>query len=441
MSNNRLRRLERPLWGYLLLCLYLLLILLLPLLAHLTRPVWPGLFLGAARTLGLVGFSILAIQVALGSRLKFIDRPWGLDRVMRFHKWAAIGAFVLLLLHPLTLLVTYAHPMDLGLATGFAMLRAHYGGIIALAFLIAVGLSALLQKKIGLEYQLWRYAHKGALIVVVVGFSHGLRAGEAMPAPMQVYFWTLLIAALFLFLYSNIYMKLWGRSRWQVGSITPETHDTCTLALQPQKGEPPHYRPGQFVLLRLNRPGRPSEEHPFTISASPTGASPLTVTIKESGDFTDTISQTRPGDGARIEGPFGRFSFQFDSPASFVFIAGGVGITPVLSMLRCLRDTGDARRAVLIYGNRTEADIIARGELEAMPGNVEVFHTLNSPPEDWEGFKGHVSADIIEECAGDLLTEADIYLCGPPPMMHSVTEQLKSLGAPRSRIHSERFAL
>ncbi len=441
MPDNRLRKMERPIWGYLLLCLYLILILLLPLLAHLTRTVWPGLFLGAARALGLVGFSILAIQVALGSRLKFIDRPWGMDRVMRFHKWAAIGAFVMLLLHPLTLLVTYAHPMDLGYATGFAMLRTNYGGIIALASLVAVVLSALLLKKIGLEYQLWRYAHKGALIVVVVGFVHGLRSGEAMPAPMQVYFWALLLAALFLFFYSNIYMKLWGRSRWRVDAIIPETHDTYSLALRPHNGEPLHYRPGQFVQLRLDRPGRPSEEHPFTASASPTGAPPLTVTIKESGDFTDTISKTRPGDGARIEGPFGRFSFQFDSPVAFVFIAGGVGITPVLSMLRFLRDTGDERRAVLIYGNHTEADIIARGELEAMPANIEVYHTLNAPPEDWDGLKGHVCADTIEECAGDLLTEADIYLCGPPPMMHSVTEQLKSLGVPRRRIHSERFAL
>ncbi len=441
MSTNSLKFQERRGWAYLLAGLYLVLILLLPLLAHRTRPVWPGLFLGATRALGLVGFSMLAIQVALGSRLKFIDRPWGLDAVMRFHKGAAIVASALLLLHPAALLVTYVHQMGLDFSTAFVMLGAVPSGIIALAFLLVVAIVALARKTLRIEYQLWRYAHKGAIAVVALGFFHGLRSGEAMPGPMRAFFWALFVTAILLFLYQNIYMKRWGRSRWRVTGVTPETPDTYTLSLAPQTGRLPQYRPGQFVFLKLIRPDRASEEHPFTISSAPTGNASLTVTIKESGDFTNTIGQTRPGDQARIEGPFGRFSFQFHSPSSFIFLAGGVGITPLLSMMRYLRDTGDTRPAVLIYGNHSESDIIARQELDAMPDPMKIVYTLESPPDHWTGARGYIHADLIRKCAGDQIGKADIYLCGPPPMMQSVTQQLRSLGIPQQRIHSERFTL
>ncbi len=446
-NNNSLKKdrpagLERRWFGYLLLGLYVLLVSVPVILAYLTRPGGMVGFLGFARGLALTGFTLLALQVPLGSRLKFIDRPWGLDAVMRFHKWMGMLAVALLLLHPLMLLVTYAHDMGLGYGAGFGMLRGVYGGIITLALLLAVVFFALFIRRIGWDYQHWRYKHKfTTMTVVVLGFAHGLREGTVMPWPLKIYLWGLFLAAAGLFLYRNIYMIFWGRSRWTVTSVTSETHDTSTLSLQPAGGECPSYRPGQFVCLRLNRPGRPSEEHPFTLSSSPTSAPRLTVTVKESGDFTDTISQTCTGDQALIDGPFGRFSFQFDSPESFIFVAGGVGITPLLSMLRYLRDTEDNRRAVLVYANTTEEDIIRREELENMPPNITAAHVLNGPPDGWGGYVGYVNKEILRDCAGDLLPMADVYLCGPPPMMDAVEGELRELNVPRRRIHSERFAL
>ncbi len=442
-AAEELRSQESLWWGLVLLLVYLALLSAAPLLAHHTREVFPGFVLGAARVMGLVGFTILAIQVALGSRLKFIDRPWGLDSVMRFHKWMAVAAFFMLLLHPLTVFIYYAYPLGVGPGTAFGMIRVFYGGMAALAILAAVVMFSLLFKRLGIQYQLWRNTHKAAVAVVVVGFFHGLgAASEAMTVSMRLYFIVLFAAAMALFFYGNIYKKIRGRSRWIVESVMGETHDTYTLTLQPENGQRFPYRPGQFIFLRLNRPGRPSEEHPFTISSSPGETPSIAVTIKESGDFTDTISQTRPGDRALVDGPFGRFSFQFDSPESFVFIAGGVGITPILSMMRRLRAAGDRRRGVLVYANRTERDIIAREELDAMPDNISVHYVLDSSPgQHWRGYTGRVNAGIIAECAGDIMAGSDIYLCGPPGMMKSVRAQLRSLGVSGSRIHMEKFTL
>lgn len=444
MPSDNLRMQERRWWGWLLLGLYVALIFLTPILARFTRPVDPGFTLGLARTLGLVGFAMLAIQIGLGSRLRFIDRPWGLDTVMRFHKRAAIAAFFMLALHPLVLLFLYASQMDLGFGVAVDLLHSIYSGIIALALLVVVLFTSLYFKLLRVNYQLWRQTHKAAVAVVVVGFIHGLRHGPEMPFPMNAYYWALFVCVVALFLFRNLYTYIWGRRKWRVASVKPETHDTYTLTLEPanDKEKPLDHRPGQFIFLRLVRPGRSSEEHPFTISSSPPrDGKRLTFTIKKSGDFTDTIGETQAGDSARIHGPFGRFSYQFHAPKGFVFIAGGVGITPILSMLRHLHETGDRRPAVLIFGNRTEGDIIAREELEAMPDTVDVHHVLTTPSENWRGFEGYVNGDLIEECAGELLAEADVYLCGPPPMMDLVTKELKALGVRRSRIHSERFTL
>jgi NAD(P)H-flavin reductase len=167
----------------------------------------------------------------------------------------------------------------------------------------------------------------------------------------------------------------------------------------------------------------------------------MTCTIKESGDFTGTIGKTRIGDQARIEGPFGRFSLVNYPAQSLLFIAGGVGITPMISMLRYLRYTGDTRPAVLIYGNKKEEDILFRDELSGMPEHVSVVHVLSAPESNWQGPTGYVATDLIRREAGNLLEQADVFLCGPPVMMDKVLESLKELGVAGGRIHYQRFSI
>ncbi len=430
---------ERPAWGAVLLTAYLLLAALPLILAFALKPSSDDPFLeelgkGAA----LLGFALLALQVALGARLRLLDAPFGLDVVMQFHKGMAVLAGVLLLSHPF-LLALGGHGWHI-FAVGAAW-QVNLGQI-GLAVLVLLILFALLFKKLGIEYQLWRYSHKAAILVVVVGFVHSMAIGpDLRNTGMKLYWWLLLAMSVGLFVFRNVFMPLWGRRRFRVTGVQQETHDTFTLELDPVAGGPIRHRPGQFMWLKLKRPGRPSEEHPFTISSSPTREPPMTATIKQSGDFTDTIGQTQPGDTAEVEAPYGRFSFLHHAPGKFLFIAGGVGITPILSMLRCLKDTKDERPVVLIYGNKTEEDIICREELEDLPENVKVVHVLSAPHEGWNGLKGHITQDMMGGQAKEVLAEADVYLCGPPPMMHMVISSLRGVGIPDKRIHYERFAI
>ncbi|MEF8787766.1 MAG: FAD-binding oxidoreductase, partial [Planctomycetota bacterium] len=403
-------------WGVCLVVLYMLLAALPLILTYALGAGGGGSFPAVlGKSAGLMGFSLLALQVALSARLKPVDGPFGLDVVMHFHKSMAMLAGVLLLSHPL-LLAVGGHGWGL-----FSLWTPWYitMGKVTLALVVLVIALAVSFKKLGIEYQLWRYAHKGAILVVVFGFVHILWVGAGLPTAAKVCLWALFAMAVGLFAYRNLYVAFLGRQQYEVTDVSQESHDTWTLSLQPTDGEVPANLPGQFMFLRLDRPGRPSEEHPFTISSRP-GQDHLTATIKESGDFTNTIGETRAGDGARIEAPYGRFSFAFHRPDAFLFIAGGVGITPIHSMLDHLRRTGDERPVVLIYGNKRREDILFREELEKLPRNMKVVHVLSQAGEDWDGYRGFITEDIIEQEAGHVLDDAHVYLCGPPPMMDMV---------------------
>lgn len=386
----------------------------------------------------LVGFALLVLQVILSARFRPIDRPFGLDVVMRFHKGMAILATVLLLMHPTLLMLETGSLALLSFETSWVIDL----GKLALVTILLIVLCALSFARLRVDYNVWRVLHKGVIVAIVLGFVHAIYVGSDLQSgAMKVYWWALLLVGAGVFLYRNAFVPFWGRRRFRVASVTPETHDTFTLRLEAEDGRPLPHDPGQFMFLTLRRKEAPSEQHPFTISSSPTEGGAIAATIKKSGNFTNTIDRTLPGDQARVEGPYGRFSFvHYDAPA-LLFIAGGVGVTPIMSMLRHLRDTGDGRQAILIYGNRTERDIIFRDELADLPDNVKIVHVLSEPDGDWDGPRGYVTRDIIEEAGGTMLADAHVYLCGPPPMMDTVVEALGDLGVEGRRIHYERFTI
>ena len=146
----------------------------------------------AGKGAGLVGFALLALQVALTARLKPVDRPFGLDAVMHFHKGMAILAGVLLLLHPVLLAAGGGKWGLFSLGTSW---RVNLGKI-ALVLLLSVISFALVFRKLGIRYEIWRFLHKGAVCVVVIGFVHGLFIGkDVRPSGARAYWWLLLAMA------------------------------------------------------------------------------------------------------------------------------------------------------------------------------------------------------------------------------------------------------
>lgn len=140
-------------------------------------------------------------------------------------------------------------------------------------------------------------------------------------------------------------------------------------------------------------------EHPFSMASSAEKCDRIEFGIKAVGDFTNTIKDVKPGTKAFLDGPYGVFTTKlYEDTARFVFIAGGIGITPIISMLVTLAEQSDDRPLTLIYSSKSWEDITYREELEALKQrlDLEIVHVLREPPEDWTGERGYVDKELLK---------------------------------------------
>jgi ferredoxin-NADP reductase len=163
------------------------------------------------------------------------------------------------------------------------------------------------------------------------------------------------------------------------------------------------------------------------------------------GDFTSTIDKTRKGDTAAVHGPFGRFSYQLHpDERDLVFLAGGIGITPLMAMLRHMRDTGDTRNVTLLYANRREDQILFRRELEEIAAGeypkLQLVHVLSRPTDDWNGETGHVNGNMLDKYCGQNLNDRTFYICGPSRMAELLIASLRTRNVPDASIRREIFS-
>jgi len=437
-----------PFAGVLLVVAYGVLLCSPLIVAGLIRPrTQESLLWELGKSSALVGAVVLVLQFVLSARLRGITRHFGLDAVLRFHRGMAIFAVVLIALHPVLLAFGGG---GWSLLTSVRMPWYIWLGKVALLLLVIQVLVALLRRTVRLSFETWRGLHSQALAILALVLLHSWAAGSDLRhRPMQVLWLGLFAAAAASYVYHKVYVPWRGRRRtYRVAEVHRETHDVWSLSLEPPEGTRRYtFLPGQFHFVSLYRGDRyDGEEHPFTISFSPSEHDLLRSTVKASGDFTRTVSNTNPGDRVRVQGPFGRFSHLLHSDETdLVFIAGGIGITPYVSMLRHMRDTQSDLWVLLLYGNRTQKDIVFREEMEAMARlstpRLEVVHVLSNANPAWVGERGYIDRECILRHCGEEISQKAFYVCGPPPMMDMVSRALRSLGAPAARLHTERFSL
>ena len=395
---------------------------------------WPVYLYDAGRLLALAGFVLLTFQYVLSSKIKWIEKGIGLDKLFAIHKRCGGLILAMTTAHPLSLLLSERLQ---GYATPMGLLKI-LGLITLLLIWVAAG-AALLYGKIPIPYEAWKRVHRAGYVILPLAFFHSfLIGGTLQRGPMRA-FWGILVLIYLAVLANTIRQRYAVRSHpLTVTAVTQETDDTWGLHFE---GNHRGYAPGQFMILQLQRNGKVSEPHPFTIASSPTRKG-LSVCAKAVGDFTSTLGETQRSEPAYIDMPFGVFSFLHHDAERLVFIAGGIGITPFMSMLRYIRDRKLHKDVILLWANKGEKDIAFRDELEGMASempSLKVLHVL-SRQEDWPGEKGHIDADKLKKYVGDF-GKGEFFLCGPPPMMTALQKILSNLGVPKKRIHMERFAL
>jgi len=395
---------------------------------------WVVYLYDAGRLLGLIGFVLLTFQYVLSSKIHWIEKGIGLDRLLAVHR--SIGLLVLpfLTAHPLVLLLSerlqgYASPI------GFLKVL----GMIALALVWVTAGIALPYGRLPFSYETWKRGHRIGYALLPIGFIHSFFMGTTLHLwPMRLLWATLILIYLAILFNNGVRCYRMRKHPFRVTGIHQETHDIWCLQME---GDHSGYAPGQFLFVQIEQGGKPSAPHPFTIASSPDHHR-LSICVKSVGDFTGSIAATTPSSRAYVDMPYGVFSFVRHEADRWVFIAGGIGITPFLSMLRYMRDRRLQKEVILLWANKREADIAFRNELDIMasemPG-LKVYHIL-SRQTDWPGEKGHIDDKVLRRCIGDV-TAREYFVCGPPPMMDTIRKLLVSLGVSKRHVHAERFAL
>jgi 3-phenylpropionate/trans-cinnamate dioxygenase ferredoxin reductase subunit len=232
------------------------------------------------------------------------------------------------------------------------------------------------------------------------------------------------------------------RYAYVVVSVRPVPGDGVTLVIQADRHPGLPFVAGQFVWLKIGSTPFVFEEHPFSIASTAEHPDRMEFTIKALGDFTELLVGLRPGRRVYLDGPYGGFTMSgLDSVPGFVLIAAGVGITPLLSMLRTMADRGDRRPVRLIVSARRPQDLMLLPEVEEVRArlNLKVVEVVSEPGPGWTGETGRINHGVLSRCLPRRPHRLHYFLCGPQPMVTSVSHDLAALGVPLRRIHTERF--
>lgn len=407
-------------------------------------PAGRGFLMELGVALGMVGYAMLGLQFLSTSRFQWIAPFFGSDAEIQFHRETGILSLAFILAHPLLVIVSDSRYLSY-FNPGVNLPRAVALSVALVAMVLLVVLP-LWRISFRLSYEWWRLSHGLlAALVILIGLAHVLQVGHYVSGLWKQAFWVGGAGAALLLLGGTRLIKPWRVRRfpWRVKEVRSACPEVQTLVLEPLGHAGMTFRAGQYAWLTLGKTPFTLQQHPFSFSSSAQARGEVEFAIKESGDFTSTIRHVEPGTPAYLEGPYGSFVLE-DSVAGAVFIVGGIGITPVLSILRTCRDQGDTRPFLLIYANSTFEGIAFHNELTQLRQEIrlEIVFVPQTPPEDWQGESGYIDADLLKRHISDV-TELDrqYFICGPLPLMDVVEHALAERGVPHRRLVSERFDL
>ncbi|MER8911982.1 hybrid-cluster NAD(P)-dependent oxidoreductase [Mesorhizobium sp. M0854] len=225
--------------------------------------------------------------------------------------------------------------------------------------------------------------------------------------------------------------------------VIDETHDVKTFVLTPASDRMFCFSAGQYVVVHL-RIERAAVTRSYSVSSPPTRPLDLQITVKRTpgGLVSNWLHDNlKPGDGIEIEGPLGSFNLDDLPHAKSLFLSGGSGITPVMSMLRAFTDRAANQDIHFIHSARTPDDIIFRLELDALATrfpNVHVTCICSHGDPAWTGPTGRINSEMLLTLVPDLHSRT-IFACGPESYIKAARSCLDAIGLAPSQYHEESF--
>jgi predicted ferric reductase len=431
--------------GFFWISLYLL-VITVPILLMLLPPVptGRGFWVEFSVALGFVGLTQIAVQFLLIARFKRVTAPYGIDIILHYHRQIAIVAIVLVLLHPIIIMIE--NPSRVALLNPLGGNWASRSAWVSVLALVGIMVTSLWRQQLGINYEWWRLIHiiLGITAVVFAQIHVSLAGLYTNTWGKQLVFITMALVMVGLVVWLRVLRPARQHDfTWRVSEIRRELGDTYALVLKPIDHPGMKFDPGQFAWIKLEGSPWTLKEHPFSFSSSAECREHLEFGIKALGDFTRTVKDIPIGTRAFVDGPHGAFSIDRYPAPGYVFVAGGVGITPMICFLRTMVDRKDPRPVMLIYAANSRAELAYDDEIEAIKKHLDlqVVHVLQQPGHDWQGETGYITAELLERQLPREKFIRFFFVCGPDPMMDAVHTALVEHGVPERHILMERFYL
>ncbi len=407
----------------------------------------PLIYLSAAA--GYIAIALMATELTLVARLKGVAGAFGIDSLLQFHRQIGIASMAFAVAHPVLLVADRAYTAGLLVLSATTPWPVTVGFAAFIVAALVVGLSVY-RRLLRMSYELWHTTH-GILSIVLIGFgaAHILSIGRFAALPVMrtlVIIYLVFFVGIFLRYRLARPLSLWHRP-WEVVENRAEHGQSHTLVLRPVGHEGFRFEPGQFAWIGFGPTPLNADKHPISFSSNgdiPSHDGTIAFTIKELGDWSGGVVPTvKPGTRAWVDGPHGVFTMDREEGAGYVLIGGGVGITPLYSMLQALETRADARPVFLFHAANDFDDLTFREELaataERMP-SLTLVTVLLRADDAWDGERGFVNAEILSRnLPPALYRHFQYFICGPTPLMDAMEAVLPKIGVPAERIHTERF--
>jgi predicted ferric reductase len=363
-----------------------------------------GALTAAGQLTALVGTYAVLVQLMLMSRIGWLERCIGFDRLAVWHRWTGFGAVALLSAHVVCTTLGYAASSGQSIPSQVGDFVAHYPdllmAIVGFALFLAIAVTSVRVARRRLSREAWYALHLYAYLAVALSFAHQLAVGsDFVNDPVARWWWvTLYVAVGATILAWRVGRPVWFNlnHRLRVHAVRREANDVTSIYLSGRDVSSIAARPGQFFLWRFLTGTGWARAHPYSLSAAPNDRL-LRITVKDLGDDSHRAQHLRPGVRVFAEGPYGTFTADGRSCRRVALIAGGIGITPIRALLETF--AAEPGHVTLLYRVASDDDIAFGEELAALAqrkGSTFVFSSI--PRSETTEPTGSASLRSVRSC-------------------------------------------
>jgi predicted ferric reductase len=406
-----------------------------------TRSDWNGVYAiitSLSRIAALSGSYFALVGLVLVSRISWVERSVGHDRLVIWHRKLGPYSLYLITLHVVWVLLGYAGNDRLKIGVELWHLITKWPWMlpatVAFVFFALAGITSYKKARAKMSYETWWTIHLYTYLAIALSFMHQVLNGPIFVGHFfYKLYWT------FLYVVAAATIVLWRviipttkslRHNLKVEQVVVEGPGVVSIIMRGRKLNELQAQGGQFFSWRFMTKGHWWMSHPYSLSAAPTDHY-MRVTVKELGDHSGGVKDLKPGTRVVFEGPYGTFVAAKSTRGHVLLVGGGVGITP----LRALMEEIDPSKEVdVIFRASREEDLVLRHELDALADHIGArVHYLVGPrtvhPMTAKYIMQYVPA----------FRDSDVYVCGPTPLVDAVRDAAKSAGIPKDRFHDEAF--